>query len=478
MKNTEFKIPDKEAILQTEQINKAGTGDEAAQLYLLELIKLKLTRLLETKDLQIIKETIKDEYDIFLNKKYQLFEENSKYISYYQLLSDYMIHEQKIILENTKLSEINGLDEFAELMFQNTYGNNVLEALLKLKLNTIEIHGTRKIIVETYKGKSKTIYGYRYLKDDDIITTATHLMSMGDNPDITEDNCEQTGMMPSKGYRVDVALKPGCKENMIFVKKFDAGDTKTIETLIELNTITKEMGHELGIFAKGRVNMGFDGGINTGKTVTARAYVGLIPDEIKLGIVGNEFETDWPTLYPEKDIVSLQKTKKYDMSAQLIKLLRCNRNSLCIEEARSFEIEQWIEACSRGGDGGFLTLHSIRAHDFINNVAWMCLKSGVPQDIRVLRYRIASAIDIITRMWQTPEGNRIVDEITEVITVHDNLDIPYILNPLYKRNIATNKVEKVGNISSDLQEKLAYYNVSYEEIQSIIDPSIKSREGD
>lgn len=456
-----------EAIIHIQQLTKCGQGDESARKYVLLFINRILVKIVTHEDIKNIKRIVTEEYKKLLEQKYKTYDQNSDTISYYQLIYAYMNDDDRNVLENIDIDKITGIDEFTEYMYSLTYGAAELESLMRLHLNNIEVHGTRKIMIETNKGVWKRIEGYKFAKEKEIIRVARRLLAQDNSKeDITQNSCEMESML-SNGYRVTIALQPGSKENMIFIKKFDAVSVANIDDLIKLGTISEEMKEDLSIYAKGRANVAIIGGVNTGKTTFLRGYVGLIPQSHKIGIVESDFETDWQKLYPEKDFVVLRQTDKYSMENQFIRLLRMNRNIMGIGEARGSEVEQWIESATRGSDGSFFTMHTRNVHDLINNMAWMSIKNGIQVDTRILRYRIASAIDIVIRLWHSADGNRIVDEISEIIKVNDNMDMPYKINTIYKRNLKTNKVEKVGNISQDLCEKFTYYNVNREELFKI-----------
>lgn len=459
---------DDESILHIEQLSKAGQGDEGAKKYVLEHIKTKLSNILEKEDLKEIKAIVLEEYKKFIDKKYEKFERDADYISYYQLLEECLQEEELHELLNMNLDKIIGIDEFTLYCYQRTYGPGHLDNLLELNINNMEVHGTRKVRVETNTGLWKTIENYKFDRDEEIVRVARRLLAQEDKQDITEINCEMESML-SNGQRVSVALKHANKEHMIFIKKFDSVEVTTMDDLVKIGTITPEIKRELEIYAKGRANIAFIGGVNTGKTTTLRSYVGLIPDKYKIGIVEGDFETDWQGIFPEKDFVVLKETAQYSLSEQFMRMLRMNRNIMGIGEARGAEVEQFVEGATRGSDGSFLTTHTRTAYDLIDNIAWMHLKNGVAVDIRFLRMRVASAIDIVVRQWHSADGRRLVDEIYEIEKVRDNLDMPFKVNSIYKRDLKTNKVKKVegGCISKQLAEKFSYYNVTWKELEEI-----------
>lgn len=466
-----------EATIRSEQLSKCSKGDKAAKEYVLGLIRniLQTTVKIDSKDMNDIRKVVIDQYKILLEKKYKIYSEDSDTISYYQMIDMFKRDNYEEYLKKLDLDNISGLNEFAEAIYMDSYGNSLIDPLLDLKINNIEVHGTRKIKIETFSGKWKKIEDYRFSTDIKIKDVAAHIIAQDDKGEITEESCALEGTMAC-GYRVTIVLKPASYENTIFIKKFDGFVLTDISDLLRNGEINDEMYEELKVYAKGRANISFIGGVNSGKTTFMKAYVGLIPNEYKIGLIESDFEADLINLYPDKDIISFAETKKYSVNDLFITMLRTNRNILALGEARSYEVEQLIKAMLRGADGSFNTSHSRTAHDLINNLAWMSLENGMPMDIRILRYRIATAINIVVRLWHSPSGQRYVDSIDEITPVHDNLDMPYKVRNIFKYNMDTQEIEKTGNISKELREKFRYYNCTKEEIASIIKDTLPKGE--
>lgn len=473
IKEIEFRSSE-ETTTHIKQLSKASKGDLSAKEYVVNIIGRILKDMVSPDDMNNIRDIVIEEYNILLNKDYPTFTDDSDYISYYQLIDNFLKDQDKNKLENINTNKITGEDEFTELMYSQTYGCGLLEPLLNLNINNIEVHGTKKIRVETNKGIWKTIKDYRFKKDSEVVKIAKNIIGQSDKEDITDENCMQEGTM-SGNKRVTIGLKPSAKMNTIFIKKFDAFKMSSIDDLVKIGEITPEMLEEFKIYAKRRANIVFIGGINAGKTTLMNAYTGLIPNHYKIGIIESDFETIADELNPGKDILIYKETEKFSLNDLFKKMLRMNRDIISISESRGEEVLEFIKACTRGVDGSFSTIHCRNAHDTINNMAWMALESGIQMDIRILRYRIACAIDIIPRVWQDKEsGKRIVDQVEEIIPVHDNLDMPYKVNTIFKRNPLNNEVKKVGNISDQLLEKFLYYNCTEAEVKTLIKSNLET----
>lgn len=471
--NPIFNITD-EHDMHTRYISQCSMGSIEAKNYLLDYIREILQEILTSNDKDTIYKSVEKEVSIFVNKKYEIinYEEfniqNERKISYYQLLDKYSSSKQQ---ENLKIieSRLDGkdfdlsIDILAQEIYKKEYGLDILDDVYEMRLSNIEVHDINKIRVETADGIWYTISDCRFQDSQLIKIVAQRLLNQKAGGDLTEDECERESMLLD-GARITVALKPASALDTIFIKKFDSFNV-SLEEMLDNGTINMECVEDLKILGKGRANIIVSGGINTGKSTFLKMYIGLLPDEYKIGLVDPSKDTDLLSLYPNKDIITLYETETYSMNDQFSKLLRMNRHILGISEARSYEVEQAIKSMLRGNSGSFLTLHTIKAKDMVDNIAWMCLENGIPQDMKILRSRIASAIDTIVRLKQNNSGERRVDEVVELVQT-DDLDHPFEVRVIYRYD--EDKDELIRNseyvASNDLLDKLAYYRCTKEEI--------------
>lgn len=471
--NPNFNIVE-ESEIHTKYIAQCSRGSKEAKTYVIDNIKEVLSNILTDNDKKQIFSIIEKEFNYFNRKLYEKFNlkelniMQERKISYYQLIEKYSSESQK-----EKLKEIQTniedkqmsicIDIMSNEIYKKEYGLDIIDDIYEMRLNNIEVHDVNKIRVETADGIWYTISDCRFNESRIIKIIAQRLLSQKAGGDLTEDECERESMLLD-GARITVALKPASALDTIFIKKFDSFNV-SLEEMLKNGTVTPEVVKDLKILGKGRANVAITGGVNTGKSTFLKMYIGLLPDEYKIGLVDPSKDTDLISLYPNKDVITLYETETYSMNDQFSKLLRMGRHILGISEARSYEVEQAIKAMLRGNSGSFITLHSIMAKDIVDNIAWMCLENGIPQDMKVLRSRIASAIDIIIRLKHTYSGERRVDEIVELVATGD-LEYPFEIRPIYKWNSETDKIERVKGYkpSDDLIEKLFYYGCSKEEI--------------
>lgn len=461
-----------ESIAHTRYLADCQRGSEEARLYVLDCINKVVNKILTDSDEESIRRVIKKELDTFNNKQYEIedFNDIGEYqeasLSYYQLLElcsseysrEYLLDATRNLESREKIVQI-----FSEEVYAITRGLSLIEPLMKLRINNIEIHNT-KIRIETVVGNWFTISNYRFSDERIVRKIAERLLNQSSGGDLTEDECERQSILLD-GSRVTVALMPASTMNTIFIKRFDNYDV-SIEQMIKEGTITEEMKLDLETIARGRGNIIFSGGVNSGKSTFLKAYVGLIPNKYKIGFIDPTKDTDLKKLYPEKDIITLYETSTYSMNDQFSFMLTMNRDIIGISESKSFEVLQSIKGMTRANPGSFLTLHNFNPKDLIDNIAWMCLENGIQQDIRVLRGRIASAIDINVRTRQLPSGRRVVDNIVEIVPT-DDIDTPFEVKTIWHWDIENQIAvrNKEYRLSEILKEKFLYWGCSLNEVR-------------
>ena len=472
MSNPEFSIL-QESQLHTNNIARCSRGSEEAKEYVTNYIKKILREIVTDNDMKIMMEVINKEHETYTQKLYETMDlkgfsaNQERKITYYQLLCQSCSEKQKQKLEymSRKLYDTSlSIDILAEELYKTEYGLNLIDDIKDMRLNNIEVHDTRKIRVEVADGNWYTISDCTFEDNESIRTVAKRLVNQNSGGDLTEDECERESQLLDDS-RITIALKPASNMDTIFIKMFNNSFVKE-EDMIVNGTVTEESVECLKIAAKGRLNSIFIGGVNCGKTTLFKLYMGFMPTDYKIGIVDPSKDTDLTNMYPEKDIITLYETPTYSMNDQFSKLLRMNRQILGVSEARSYEVEQLIKSMLRGNSGSSSTLHTTNAKDLIDNMAWMCLENGIPQDMNVLRSRIASAIDIVPRVKYFPNGARRLDDISEIVATGD-IQNPFEIRKIFKWDYDKNELvrNKDYKPSDDLIDKLRYYGCTDKEIR-------------
>lgn len=463
-----------ESTRHTSMISECSRGNASAKSYVINLIFENLMEIVSDQDKKRLLEEVNAEVDIFNKKQYETIDlkelggaDQERKITYYQLLelngSDNQHNKLKEYV-NRKDDITLGIEILAEEIFKVEYGIGVINDIYEMKVNNIEVHDIKRIRVEVADGNWYTISDRRVSSSQLVRQYAARLLSQGAGSDLTDDDCERESSLLD-GSRLTIALTPASAFETIFIKKFDNFNV-TPEDMLANGTVTEELVDLMKLLGKGRTNAVIIGGVNVGKSTFLKMYVGLLPKYLKIGLVDPSKDTDIVALYPDRDIITLFETDSYNMIDQFCKLLRMNRHILGISEARSYEVEQAIKAMVRANSGSFLTLHTTNVKDVVDNIAYMCLESGITQDMRVLRSRIASAVDIVYRIKHFPNGARRVDEVCEVVSTR-NLESPFEIRKIFTWDYDKEMVVRNKDYipSEELLEKMRYYGCSEDEIK-------------
>lgn len=461
-----------EGTAHTRYLADCQRGSIEAKEYVLHSISNIVDEILTNADEKVLNELVERELIAYNQKQYETvnLKEIGEYqeasLTYYQLLE---LCSSKYSTEYLKQMQVNlntrflAVQVLSEEIYAVTRGIGLLESLMKLRINNIEVHDT-KIRIETATGNWFTIVDYRFDSDKFVRKIAERLLNQDAGGDLTEDECERQSILLD-GSRITVALKPASTMNTIFIKRFDNYDV-SLEQMIKEGSIPLEMKKDLETIGRGRANVVFSGGVNSGKSTMLKAYVEVIPNRYKIGFIDPTKDTDLKKLYPDKDIITLYETGTYTMNDQFSLMLTMNRDVIGISESKSYEILQSIKSMTRANPGSFLTMHNFNPADLIDNIAWMCLENGIPQDIKVLRGRIASALDINIRLRQLASGKRVVDSIVEIVATGD-IDKPFEIRAIWKWDVQKGQCVRCNDykMSGGLEEKFLYWGCSLEEVR-------------
>lgn len=465
---------DEEADLHTDFIHRCSKGDLEARRYVITKVKEQLMGLVTLADRKIIRDIIFSQLLKFQNNEFERidlskidFANEEAFITYYQLIEDCGSEAQKKFLSK-EIETVDELEVLAIEIYKIEYGLSLAEELMYMRINNIEIHGSKKIRVENYKGIWYTIKDYHFETEEEVARIADRLYSQEGNGEITEENCEKEGRLLN-GARLTITLSPGASDNSIYIKKFDSFNVSK-EEMINNGTLTEEILDDLSIFAKGRANGVIIGGVNSGKSTFVKVFAGLFPKNYKLGLVDSGKDTDLESLYPDRDIRTLYETDLYSLDFQFKKMLRMNRDIIIIGESRGIEILEMLKAMTRANSGSFCTLHITNPKIVVNAISQMCLEDGNGQDINVIRERVSEAVDLIIRLRHFQDtGERVLDYMGELVVNYNNPIRPFEIRHIYQWDSKAKRVVRNPNyiMSEELEEKLRYYGCSDEEIAKL-----------
>lgn len=157
-----------------------------------------------------------------------------------------------------------------------------------------------------------------------------------------------------------------------------------------------------------KLNVLISGGTDTGKSVTLRKIISMIPNDERIITIEDARE-----LYPEQpNSVSLVadrncSTRTTDMLLEAT--LRMRPDRLIVGEVRGKEAMTFLEAVNTGHGGSMTTIHAETPELAIDRLAIAAGRSGVPMTYTDLRNYILRTIDVIIQTGRIGEDRGVAE---------------------------------------------------------------------
>jgi len=235
---------------------------------------------------------------------------------------------------------------------------------------------------------------------------------------------------------VDARLADGSRVNAIIPPLSLSGPTLTIRKffkgylnisdLVNLGTLTTDMGEFIKMCVLARKNVIVSGGTGSGKTtilnllsefISSGERIITIEDAAELQLHHQHWirlETRAPNI-EGKGAVSIRDLFRNS--------LRMRPDRVIIGECRGEETLDMLQAMNTGHDGSMTTLHANSTQDVMSRLDSMILMSGVEIPMHAIREMIASAIDLIVHTARLSDGSRKITQISEVTGMLDETHI-------------------------------------------------------
>jgi pilus assembly protein CpaF len=225
---------------------------------------------------------------------------------------------------------------------------------------------------------------------------------------------------------VDARLKDGSRVNAIIpplaldgpslsIRRF-AVELLSIDDLIRLGTLNRELAQVLSAIVRGRLNVLISGGTGAGKTTLLNLLSGFIPETERIVTIEDSAELQ----LQQPHVVRLE-TRPPNIEGRgavtqrdLVRnSLRMRPDRIVIGEVRGAEALDMLQAMNTGHDGSLTTVHANTPRDALGRVENMVSMTGVTFPIKTMRTQIASAIDIVIQVERQEDGRRRVVSLQE-----------------------------------------------------------------
>lgn len=373
------------------------------------------------------------------------------------------IHEKELRLD------FRIRESFIEELIQDVIGFGPIETFIQdPDVTEIWIYGYDKIVIEKNGKRFKT--EARFRDDQHLRNTLEKILApVGKRLDESEPRVD--ARLPD-GSRLNAVIPPIAVDGtQVTIRKFKKN--LSLENLIQSGTLTREAAFFLSKAVKGRANIMVSGGTSSGKTTLLNCLsefwgemesIVVIEDPAELNLKGKwlrRMEARGPNLQGEGEVTVRDLVKNS---------LRQAPDRIIVGEIRDGTAFDMLQAMMTGHSGSMSTIHADNVESMCNNRLPDLVSEGNPllTQEAILR-RVASALDIGVHAEQMDDGKRRVVQIAEIMNVENG---QVVTKDLFKwRN---GKLEKVGEPSSVLIEKLKHFGVDLTEEPTNLEPTVSA----
>jgi pilus assembly protein CpaF len=226
---------------------------------------------------------------------------------------------------------------------------------------------------------------------------------------------------------LDARLADGSRVNAIIPPLSLDGPTLSIrrfgtmpldlERLIELETLTAEMGSFLKACVGCKMNVLISGGTGSGKTTLLNILSRWIPAGERVVTIEDAAELQ----LQRKHVVRLE-TRPPNIEGRgeitqrglLRNSLRMRPDRIIIGEVRGAEALDMLQAMNTGHEGSMTTVHANNPRDALRRVENMVSMAGLNYPMRAMRQQMSSALDLVIHLSRLTGGKRKVVSVAEI----------------------------------------------------------------
>jgi Flp pilus assembly protein, ATPase CpaF len=220
------------------------------------------------------------------------------------------------------------------------------------------------------------------------------------------------------GSRVNAIIPPlAVNGSALTIRKFAADPFQTRD-LIELGTISAELGEVLYACVQARLNIVVSGGTGTGKTTLLNVLSSYIPADDRVVTIEDAVELQ----LQQEHVVRLESRPpniegrgEVTIRDLVRNALRMRPDRIVVGECRGGEALDMLQAMNTGHDGSLSTVHANSPRDAIARLETLTLMAGMDLPLRAVREQIASAVDLVIHITRLRDGSRRVTHVTEVV---------------------------------------------------------------
>lgn len=239
-----------------------------------------------------------------------------------------------------------------------------------------------------------------------------------------DESCPMVDARLSDGSRVNAIIPPLALDGPILSIRRFAVDPLELKDLIDLKTLTPEIGELLKGIVKARLNVLISGGTGTGKTTTLNVLSRFIPASERIITIEDSAELQ----LKQEHVVRLEtrppniEGKGEITQRDLVRnSLRMRPDRIIVGEVRGAEVIDMLQAMNTGHDGSLTTIHANSPRDALMRLETLVAISGLNIPNEAIRRYVSSALNIIIHIARLIDGSRKIISFQEITGMEGNI---------------------------------------------------------
>ncbi len=321
---------------------------------------------------------------------------------------DMLLNEQRCPLSGPEKLQL-----LREVM-DEIFGLGPVEEFLRdPAVSDVLVNGSRQIYIEKFGKLERTDAVFR--DDAQLLQVIQRIAgSVGRRID------ESSPMLDARladGSRVNAIIPPLALDGpAMSIRRFGTIPI-SIEKLIEMDSLTREMALFLESCVRCKVNILISGGTGSGKTTLLNVLSKWIPEQERVVTIEDAAELQ----LPREHVVRLE-TRPPNIEGKgeitqrdlLRNTLRMRPDRIVIGEVRGAEALDMLQAMNTGHEGSMTTVHANNTRDALRRIENMVSMAGLNFPVAAIRQQTASALDILVQLGRLVGGKRKVISVAEI----------------------------------------------------------------
>lgn len=287
-------------------------------------------------------------------------------------------------------------------------------------VSEIMVNGPKHVYIQ--KAGKITLTGVKFEDPAHLMHAIQKMLAVSGSPRRVDESSPYVDFSMPDGSRVNVIIPPCSLVGAVMTIRKFSRDITTIENLVVLKTLNKQMADFLVTAIKAKLNIVFCGSTGSGKTTVLNVLSRHIPEHER--IITIEDTSELRLL--QEHVVNLQsKLPNIEGKGQVtirdlfVNSLRMRPDRIIVGEVRGEEILDMIQSISSGHSGTLAIVHAESPEECFNRMIAMMLMSGIRLSGDQIRRQIATSVDMIVHSELSIDGVRRVTHITDL---RDNED--------------------------------------------------------